>query len=67
MRHNFATLLLLLASSQFVSSAYNETLARYLIWPMASAAFSDHPELCVKDNYKDGQVRDPFGFPFDPI
>uniref|UniRef100_A0A914PCB5 Fungal lipase-like domain-containing protein n=1 Tax=Panagrolaimus davidi TaxID=227884 RepID=A0A914PCB5_9BILA len=40
-----------------VYSSYNETLARYFVWPMASAAFSDHPELCVKDNYKSSEFK----------
>lgn len=50
------TLLVLLSFVNSVDSSYNETLARYFIWPMASAAFSSHPELCVKDNYKNSEV-----------
>lgn len=50
------TLILLLASVNFGSAAYNETLAKYFIWPMAAAAYSDHPETCVIDNFKNAEV-----------
>jgi len=32
--------------------AYDENLARYDLFPMASSAYFDHPELCVKENFK---------------
>jgi predicted lipase len=40
-----------------VSSSFNETFARYFIWPMASSAYSDHPEICVKDNYNQSEFK----------
>jgi hypothetical protein len=36
---------------------YNETFARYFLWPMAAATFSSNPELCVKDNFKQGEFK----------
>ena len=55
-RFVFFELFFLFTVSTVLSVDYDEVMARYKIWPMASAAFSDNPGLCVKDNYKDGEV-----------
>ena len=39
-----------------VSSSFNETFARYFVYPMAAAAYAENPELCVKDNFAQGEV-----------
>uniref|UniRef100_A0AC34G7W5 Fungal lipase-like domain-containing protein n=1 Tax=Panagrolaimus sp. ES5 TaxID=591445 RepID=A0AC34G7W5_9BILA len=40
-----------------VNSSFNETFAKYFMWPMAASAYSDHPELCVKDNFKQSDFK----------
>ena len=50
-------LFVILAVSTVFADDYNEDLARYKLWPMASAAYSSNPGLCVKDNFADGQVE----------
>jgi len=48
-------LFVILAVSTVFAGDYDEDLARYKLWPMASAAYSSNPGLCVKDNFADGQ------------
>ena len=52
----FIELFVVLIIPAILAAEYDEILARYKIWPMASAAYGDHPELCVKDNYASGEV-----------
>ena len=52
----FVKLFIAATMSTALAADYNETLTRYKIWPMASAAYGDHPEICVKDNFADAQV-----------
>ena len=52
----FAALFLAAVSSAVLAAEYDEILARYKLWPMASAAFSSNPGLCIKDNFKDAEV-----------
>uniref|UniRef100_A0AC34Q263 Fungal lipase-like domain-containing protein n=1 Tax=Panagrolaimus sp. JU765 TaxID=591449 RepID=A0AC34Q263_9BILA len=40
-----------------LAADYDEILARYKIWPMAAASYSDHPELCVKDNFANADFK----------
>uniref|UniRef100_A0AC34G2E4 Uncharacterized protein n=1 Tax=Panagrolaimus sp. ES5 TaxID=591445 RepID=A0AC34G2E4_9BILA len=40
-----------------VSSSFNETFARYFVWPMAASAYSEHPEICVKDNFYQSEFK----------
>jgi hypothetical protein len=47
---------LVLLGISMVWGAYDENLARYKIFPLAGAAYGDHPELCVKDNFKNSSV-----------
>jgi hypothetical protein len=47
---------LLLAFLNGAFSSYNETFVKYFVWPMAASAYSDHPELCVKDNFNSSDV-----------
>ena len=37
---------------------YDEDITKYIAWPMASAAYGDHPDLCVKDNFDSAEVSD---------
>ena len=55
-RFIFVELFLFFTVSTVFSADYDEVMARYKVWPMASAAFSDNPGQCVKDNYKDSEV-----------
>ena len=41
---------------------YNETLARYNFFPMASAAYADNPGLCLNDNFADAEVENYYFF-----
>ena len=49
-------LFLVFTASAVIAADYDEVLARYKLWPMASAAFSDNPGQCVTDNFKDAEV-----------
>ena len=49
---------LLFTISTVWGAGYDETLARYKIWPMASAAYSDNPAQCITDNFADAKVGD---------
>jgi hypothetical protein len=48
---------LLLAFLNGAFSSYNETFVKYFVWPMAASAYSDHPELCVKDNFNSSDFK----------
>ena len=53
----FVELFVILTVSTVFGADYNETLARYNIFPMASAAYSSNPGLCVNDNFGKAEVR----------
>ena len=44
------------AISTVLGAIYDDPITRYKFWPMASAAYSDHPEVCVKDNFANSEV-----------
>ena len=52
----FVELFAILVVSTVFAADYDEVAARYKMWPMASAAYSSNPGLCVKDNFADAQV-----------
>ena len=53
----FIGLFLTVAISAVFSADYDEILARYKLWPMASASYGDDPSLCVKDNFANSEVE----------
>lgn len=37
--------------------AYEEDLARYKAWPLATASYYDHIDMCIKDILPNSSVR----------
>ena len=56
MRNFISAGLFLLTVSTTLAADYDEILARYKLWPMASASHGTNPNLCVKDNFADSKV-----------
>uniref|UniRef100_A0AC34R0X9 Fungal lipase-like domain-containing protein n=1 Tax=Panagrolaimus sp. JU765 TaxID=591449 RepID=A0AC34R0X9_9BILA len=55
------SLVLLLVWLQLGSGfEYDEILARYKLWPMAANAFSSTPEVCIKDNFKNAELKNQY-------
>jgi hypothetical protein len=56
-RMKLIALIIFFSFTNGVSSSFNETFAKYFLWPMAASAYSDHPELCVNDNFKQSDFK----------
>jgi len=59
--------LVALAVSTVLAADYDDPIARYKFWPMASAAYSDNPAQCVSDNFAHAQFKNQYTVVCDDI
>lgn len=56
--NKFFILLFTVVLIPFSNCVYNEKHARSKLYPMAAAAYSNHPELCIRDTFnQDYEVK----------